>query len=283
MSMKINKEENSEQFFEKKLKSHPEKALGQVFRRLSLTTPSENCSNSFIDNPMFTSQASLDGNAVTVFAPSTRSKGNRRSPLETTTAESSSHDSCCSESKASVDFDSENSDGKSEEVIATDPAEGASVKVRAAQADKRASDMNKLRRSTYEKPSQEFLSKVRQFSPTPVGLSSTSIEEKIIAAEAAMDMTSLARSSSTSTAPLSLASAPTRSKAKSTTAAVPHIPSTQTVASSHNQHQRALQLAAKGQEIDDMRDSRASKVLRGGQRKAEKQISDDEAVSDGPV
>lgn len=263
----------------------------QVFRRLSLTAPSENCSNSFIDNPMLTSQASLDGNAVTVFAPSTRSKGNRRSPVETTTAESSSHDSCCSESKASVDFDSENSDGKQgDEAIATDPAEGASVRVRAAQADKRASDMNKLRRSTSdshikpvatgdraqcEKPSQEFLSKVQQFSPTPVGLSSTSIEEKIIAAAAAIDKTSIAGSSSST-------SAPTRSKAKSTAAVAPHIPSTQTVASSHNQHQRALQLAAKGQEIDGMRDSRASKVLRG-QKKTEKPISEDKADSDGPV
>ena len=249
-----------------------------------------------------TSLASLDGNAVTVFAPSTRSKGNRRSPVETTTAESSSHDSCCSESKASVDFDSElehgeNSDGKHSELIATDPVESASVRVRAARADQRASDMNKLRRSSSnsnmrsgtagdraqnEKPSQEFLSKVQQFSPTPFGLSSVSIEEKIIAAAAAIDLTSMEGSSSTSAAPL-VVSAPSRTKAKSTAAAAPHIPTTQTVASSHNQHQRALQLATKGQGIDDKWESKASKVLRG-QKKAEKPVPEEgDVFADGPA
>eukprot|EP01036_Dinobryon_divergens_P027479 gene27479-36257_t len=114
------------------------------------------------------------------------------------------------------------------------------------------------------KPSKEFLSKIQKFSPNPaVSLSSTSIEEKITAAAAAVGMTKIAGTTPSATGP-SLASLSSssvnRTKSKSTA---------QTVASSHNQHQRAHQLATSSQDIDDKWESNASKILRGQKKKTE--------------
>ena len=69
---------------------------------------------------------------------------------------------------------------------------------------------------------------------------------------------------------LASSSASSRSKTKSIA---------QTVASSHNQHQRALQLATSSQEIDDLWGSKASKVLRGQKKKTD-QAPEEEAATE---
>ena len=281
----LNKEENSEQIYERKVKGLPERALGQVFSRLSLSAPSDNNSGNFIDNPMLnsTSQTPAEKDSATKFVPINRSKDNRGSPLETTTAESSSQNSRSSESNAP----SSPSLLDSEQELEVDACDGREAEgAYQAGAGKRGDGANKLRKSSskpnisaaakpssagnrarHEKPSQEFLSKIQQFSPTPVAGLSQSIEEKIQAAAAAIG-------SAVVTAP-SITTASSRSKA--TASAAVHIPTLQTVASSHNMHQRALQMAANNQEVDNKWESNASKVMRGQQRKTEQPASTNEA------
>ena len=355
-SLRISREENSEQIYEKKSNALPEKVLEKVFRRLSLTSPSsssENNSSSFIDNPMSQSKhrrSISQGDSVLVYVPNgtgsdsnsptklrvpaavealnARSHFSRRTsttPQRTsknpevamTADESYSQYSCSSESK---DFESEldqvdvveaptqttesqqatNSyqpqpeECNEEDVRTAVVQSSSSAHVPAPErvlTDKKINDPNKLRRSSLTrnppvvaepstpadkaqnaKPTKEFMSKIQKFSPSPaVSLSSVSIEEKIMAAAVAVGMTKIAGTAPSAAGPslasLSSSSVAARTKAKS---------SAQTIASSHNQHQRAIQLTTSSQDIDDKWESNASKVLRGQKKKTEQAVPEDD-------
>ena len=145
-------------------------------------------------------------------------------------------------------------------------------------SEKKTSAANKPRRASINpnpsaaepnsKPSKDFLPKVQKFSSPAMSLGSISIEEKIMTAAAMVGMTKIPVTTPGPT--LASSSASSRSKTKSIA---------QTVASSHNQHQRALQLATSSQEIDDLWGSKASKVLRGQKKKTD-QAPEEEAATE---
>lgn len=349
--MRISREENSEQIYEKKSNALPEKVLEKVFRRLSLTSPSssvENNSSSFIDNPMSQSKhrrSISHGDSVLVYVPDGSGSNSNNSPtklrvpaavaalnarthfsrrtsttpqgtskisnVSMTADESYAQYSCSSESKdIETELDQVNVVKASPEtpqqlaescqpqpeqfnvevinaaLVQSNPAPVRTTAPVPAPVpekvltEKKTSTPSKLRRSSISrnppvvaepstpgetaqnvKPSKEFLSKIQKFSPNQaVSLSSTSIEEKIMVA---VGMTKIAGTTPSATGP-SLASLSSssvnRTKAKSTA---------QTIASSHNQHQRAHQLATSSQDIDDKWESNSSKVLRGQKKKTE--------------
>ena len=146
-------------------------------------------------------------------------------------------------------------------------------------SEKKTSAANKPRRSSINpnpsaaepnsKPSKDFLSKIQKFSSPAMSLGSISIEEKIMTAAAMVGMTKIP----VTTPGPTLASSSASSRPKTTKSIA------QTVASSHNQHQRALQLATSSQEIDDLWGSKASKVLRGQKKKTD-QAPEEEAATE---
>mmetsp|Transcript_13297 Transcript_13297/g.18236 ORF Transcript_13297/g.18236 Transcript_13297/m.18236 type:complete len:1116 (+) Transcript_13297:112-3459(+) len=156
-----------------------------------------------------------------------------------------------------------------------------------------AADGSQLR----AKPSEEFLSKIKRFS-SPSNNASTNIssitnvtnnatpfsnsavpsshpEEAVGIVEKINAATKVNKTLQASTTPIATAATPNSTTTGSIRSKTPHIPLTQTVASVHNQHQRAITLASSAQTSDNTWDSNPGKVLRGKKKVVEPAAADD--------